>query len=94
MSSQAVPGNPASERYGWTAVPRDVKLLLKQSEGYQSGPAPAMLVSDPELATPESKLAKEVFEYAKKELPVETFHHSMRVYYYGMNTLTFSSLDV
>jgi hypothetical protein len=24
-----------------------------------------------------------VHEYVKKELPLETFNHSMRVYYYG-----------
>lgn len=86
MSSGPVTDIPASEKYGWTAVPRDVKLLLAQSEEYKSGPAPAFLVSDPKLALPESKLVTEVLEYAKRELPVETLHHSMRVWYYGMST--------
>lgn len=87
MSSGPVTDIPASEKYGWTAVPRDVKLLLAQSEEYKSGPAPAFLVSDPKLALPESKLVTEVLEYAKRELPVETLHHSMRVWYYGQAIL-------
>ena len=75
----AMSTNPAVERYGWTAVPRKVELLLQQSQA--SGLAVPISVSSIKL--PDSALVKAVHEYAKKELPIETFNHSMRVYYYG-----------
>jgi hypothetical protein len=71
--------NPAIEKYGWTAVPRKVETLLQQSEA--SGPAHPISVSSIKL--PDSPLVKVVHEHAKKELAIETFNHSMRVYYYG-----------
>jgi len=76
--------NPAIETYGWTAVPRKVETLLRQSQ--ISGPAKPMSVSSVKL--PDSPLVKAVHEYAKKELPIETFNHSMRVFYYGQAILT------
>jgi hypothetical protein len=72
--------NPAVEKYGWTAVPRDVGTLLQQSQA-SSGPAKYIAASSIKL--PDSPLVQAVHEYAKKELPLETFNHSMRVYYYG-----------
>jgi cyanamide hydratase len=74
--------NPAIVKYGWTAVPRDVDLLLKQSEAGDT-PAPALSVLD--IPIPDSNLAKEVLAYAKRELSTETFNHSMRVYCFGMD---------
>jgi cyanamide hydratase len=71
--------NPAIEKYGWTAVPRKVSTLLEQSEA--SGDAPAILVSS--IPLPSSSLSNAVREHAQRELPVETFNHSMRVFYYG-----------
>ena len=71
--------NPAVEKYGWTAAPRKVELLLQQSEA--SGPAKPISASSIKL--PDSALVKAIHEYAKKELAIETFNHSMRVYYYG-----------
>lgn len=71
--------NPAIEKYGWTAVPRDLSTLLSQSQA--SGTAKPISVSS--IILPSTPLAKAVFEYAKKELPIEAFNHSMRVYYYG-----------
>lgn len=74
--------NPAIEAYGWEAVPRKVETLLSESTA-SSSPAKPIAVSSTKL--PDSELAVKVKEYAQKELPVETFHHSMRVYYYGMS---------
>jgi len=76
--------NPAVEKYGWTAVPRDVGTLLQQSQA-SSGPAKYIAASSIKL--PDSPLVKAVHEYVKKELPLETFNHSMRVYYYGQAIL-------
>lgn len=65
--------------HGWTAVPRDTSALFNGKKN----------VKDPELVTvdsillPETPLAKNVLEYAQKELREETFNHSMRVFYYG-----------
>lgn len=75
--------NPSVEKYGWTAVPRKVELLLQLSEA--SGPAKPILVSSMKL--PNSTLVQVVKEYAQKELAIETFNHSMRVYYYGLAPL-------
>ncbi len=36
-----------------------------------------------EIGVPDAKLVEEVLAYAKRELNVEIFNHSMRVYYYG-----------
>ncbi|KAH8808395.1 hypothetical protein F5884DRAFT_369000 [Xylogone sp. PMI_703] len=76
--------NPAIEKYGWTAVPRKVETLLSQSQN-ASDPARAIPVSTIELPT--SQLTKSVWQYVKDRLPVETFNHSMRVYYYGQAIL-------
>jgi cyanamide hydratase len=72
--------NPAIEKYGWTAVSRDVGTLLQQS---QTSSGPAKYIAASSIKLPDSPLVKVVHEYAKKELPLETFNHSMRVYYYG-----------
>ncbi|KAL2049676.1 hypothetical protein ABVK25_010017 [Lepraria finkii] len=66
--------------HGWTAQPRDVSILLSGKKNIKS-PEPVKVEFIP---MPDSQLAKEVMEYAKKELREETFNHSMRVYYYGM----------
>jgi cyanamide hydratase len=71
--------NPAIEKYGWTAVPRQISLLLEQSQA--SGDAPAVSVSS--ISLPSTALSKAVQEYAQRELPVETYNHSMRVFHYG-----------
>jgi cyanamide hydratase len=73
--------NPAIEKYGWQAVPINLKTLLSQS---QASSNPAKPVSVSSVSLPDSPLAKAVHEYAQKELPIETFNHSMRVFYYGM----------
>ncbi|KAH6718981.1 hypothetical protein DL95DRAFT_434241 [Leptodontidium sp. 2 PMI_412] len=77
--------NPAVEEFGWTAVPRKLSTLLEQSKA-SSGPAKPISVSS--ISLPDSPLAKAVHEYAKKELSIETYNHSMRVFYYGQAILT------
>jgi cyanamide hydratase len=66
--------------YGWTALPRKVETLLATRKDVKP-PAP---VHVKDIAIPDSPRAQAVHEYAKQELPLETFNHSMRVYYYGI----------
>jgi len=73
------------EQYGWTAVPRKVSTLLSQSESLPSTPPKPLLVSS--IPIPSSPLAKAVHEYAKTELSIETYNHSMRVFFYGQAIL-------
>jgi len=65
--------------YGWTAVPRDIEKLLKGRKNIRD-PKP-IRVSDIEV--PATSLAREIQQYAKTNLPEETYNHSMRVYFYG-----------
>ena len=78
--------NPGIEKYGWTAVPRKVSDLLQQSQA--SSPAPPVAVSS--IPLPSSPLSTAVHDYAQLELPVETFNHSMRVFYYGITILRYA----
>jgi len=66
--------------YGWTAQRRKTDELLATRTGVKDA-EPIPLTS---IKLPDSKLAKTVMDYAKNELPLETFNHSMRVYYYGI----------
>ncbi|KUJ20266.1 cyanamide hydratase [Mollisia scopiformis] len=77
--------NPSIEKYGWTAVPRKVSTLLSQSESSSNQPKS---LSTSTIPLPDSPLVKAVQEYAKAELPTETYNHSMRVFYYGEAILT------
>jgi len=79
--------NPV-EAYGWTAVPRKISTLLANSAASSSSPAEPLSISA--LPLPDSPLAKAVHQYAQSELQVETFNHSMRVYYYGQAMLTYA----
>ncbi|KAJ8061080.1 hypothetical protein OCU04_010157 [Sclerotinia nivalis] len=74
----------AIESYGWTPVPASLSLLI-QSSPSTNKPAAALKITD--LPFPTSSLVKSVQEYARRELPAETFHHSMRVYHYGIAIL-------
>jgi cyanamide hydratase len=78
--------NPAIDTYGWTAVPVKLEALLSLSK--DSGSAPPF--STTSITLPSSPLAKSALEYAKKELPIETFNHSLRVFYYGSAILKHS----
>ncbi|KAH8598980.1 urea hydro-lyase cyanamide [Bisporella sp. PMI_857] len=81
MSSQP---NSAVEKYGWIAVPRDVSILLSKSAN--NGSADPIQVSS--ITVPSTPLSDAVHQYAQSRLPVETFNHSMRVYYYGVAILS------
>lgn len=70
----------APPEYGWKSVPRSQEAVFK----LRTKNASAQTQSIDELPVPSSQLAKAVQEYARKELIPETFHHSMRVYHYGM----------
>jgi len=71
--------------YGWTAVPRKFSALLALSPT-TTKPAPSLTASS--LPIPSGPLAQAVHAYAQKELPIEVYHHSMRVYTYGLAILT------
>lgn len=70
--------NPIEE-YGWTAVPRSLDKLMAS----RANPQPSIPMKVADILLPETELAQQVIAYAKKNLPVETLYHSMRVYYYG-----------
>ncbi|KAI9804283.1 MAG: hypothetical protein M1833_007090 [Piccolia ochrophora] len=65
--------------YGFSAVARDPKVLLHGNINVKT-PGP-VLVDD--ISFPDSALAKQVEDYAKRELREQTFNHSMRVYCFG-----------
>ncbi|KAL5349440.1 hypothetical protein ACLOAV_005732 [Pseudogymnoascus australis] len=76
--------------YGLTAYPRSTTSLL--SSRVEPKEPHALGVDD--IPLPDSALVGKVLEYAKKELPVETFNHSMRVFYYGIAIAKFSFPDL
>lgn len=70
------------ETYGWTSVPHDTSVLLKNISPWD----PAIYyVTD--IQVPDTELAKKTHAYAKERLPEEVYNHSMRVYFYGENLL-------
>ncbi|KFY73657.1 hypothetical protein V499_06279 [Pseudogymnoascus sp. VKM F-103] len=72
--------------YGFAALPRSTAALLASRVDPKQ---PTELGVD-DIPLPDSPLAGKVVEYARKELPVETFNHSMRVFYYGIAIAKFS----
>jgi len=80
--------NPAIDAYGWTAVPRKQETLLAFAGSKASSAGPPKPISVSSIQVPSSSLAKQVHEYAQKELSIQTFNHSMRVYYYGKAILS------
>lgn len=68
----------AVEQYGWTAVLRDPAGMLRDTKTSDLRP---LTISDVKEA--DTPLAKAIKDYAKAELPTQTFNHSMRVYHYG-----------
>ncbi|KAF2473850.1 cyanamide hydratase [Lindgomyces ingoldianus] len=76
-----MPDNIKSEElasHGWMSVPRSQLKTLAHAT--RNSPAK---VSVDDITLPNSSLVKQTLEFAKKELPKQTFNHSMRVYYYG-----------
>ncbi|KAH8635873.1 cyanamide hydratase [Alternaria alternata] len=67
--------------YGWTAVPRDRSNVPSAEEA--AAPQTNAAAVDITGIWPDNELMKKAREYAKRELPTETYNHSFRVYAYG-----------
>ena len=68
----------AVKNYGLTALPASADAVLPKNPG---SPAPYPVSSTP---IPPSPLAERVQKYARENLPRQVFHHSMRVYHFGL----------
>ena len=69
-----------TKEHGWTAVPRSLSQLVAD----RADPQPSKPVTIGEIPFPETTpLVQQVVQYAKDNLPTETYNHSMRVYYFG-----------
>ncbi|KAL4916735.1 hypothetical protein BDW62DRAFT_185518 [Aspergillus aurantiobrunneus] len=68
--------------HGFNPVPADTAALFEQANLRASG-APSVI---PVSATPipNTPLARRIQEYARSHLPKPTYHHSLRVYHYGL----------
>lgn len=64
---------------GWSSLPLDPSQLWG-GKPFRNVPGP-ILVDD--IKFPEDPIAIEVQKYAKEMLPIQTFNHSMRVFYFG-----------
>lgn len=71
--------------YGWTALTRDLDALLASLPDKTL----ATPVKVDDIKLPDTEVARQTLEYARKELPEQTFNHSMRVWYYGTSSLLF-----
>ncbi|POR31509.1 Cyanamide hydratase [Tolypocladium paradoxum] len=71
------PGETAQN--GWHAVPLDPSRIFN-GKPYVNKPGP-LLVSDIKFPS-EDPVVATVRDFARDKLPRQTFHHSMRVYYY------------
>ena len=69
----------ATHEHGWTAVPRSLEKLIKEKKSSKSSTP----VTIDEISLPTGDLVLKVTKYARDNLPIETFNHSMRVYYFG-----------
>ncbi|KAL7808381.1 hypothetical protein V8C26DRAFT_296612 [Trichoderma gracile] len=65
---------------GWTSVPLDPSKLFG-GEPFKNRPEP-LLVSDIKFPDDDPIVAK-IQSYAKERLPIQTFNHSMRVFYFS-----------
>jgi cyanamide hydratase len=75
MSRPADHSKKTLESYGWTSVPHDQSVLLKDVSPWD--------LADYDVADiriPDTEVARKVNEYVKERLP-----DSMRVYFYGEN---------
>ncbi|UKZ78172.1 hypothetical protein TrVFT333_005907 [Trichoderma virens FT-333] len=68
------------ELNGWTSVPLDPSKLFA-GEPFKNVPGP-ILVADIKFPNDDPIVAK-VQSYAKEKLPIQTFNHSMRVFYFA-----------
>jgi cyanamide hydratase len=80
MSRPADHSKKTLESYGWTSVPHDQSVLLKDVSPWD--PADYDVA---DIRIPDTELARKVNEYVKERLPEKVYNHSMRVYFYGKN---------
>lgn len=66
--------------HGWTAVYRDPKALLLGKTYINE---PISLSANDIYFPSDDGLVLKVQQYAKEKLPLPTYHHSMRVFYFG-----------
>ncbi len=71
--------DPVAE-HGWTAVPLDAEAIFK-GKPYLHKPTP-VLVKDIHFPSDDPLVAK-AQQYAKEQLPQQTYNHSMRIFYWG-----------
>ncbi|ETN36458.1 uncharacterized protein HMPREF1541_08736 [Cyphellophora europaea CBS 101466] len=76
-ASSALYDRSTTQDYGFTALPADAS---KTPPVTTSPPT----VSVDELKIPTSPLARRINAYAEAKLPRQTYHHSLRVYAYGL----------
>ncbi|RSL42045.1 hypothetical protein CEP54_015623 [Fusarium duplospermum] len=82
MCSGATPSSNPTVDFGFTAITRDVSKLTPAPSKPIHKVVPASPASTP---IPSTALAKQVQAYALKTLPAFIYHHSMRVYHYGIS---------
>lgn len=70
--------------YGWQAVPRSNAAILNMAQKFEE--APVFRFPELEQNLTQTDLTQKVEKYAKEQLPMETFNHSMRVFLYGTPT--------
>lgn len=66
--------------HGWTAVSRNPNVLLA-GKAYINEPSP-LLVKDIDFPSDDGLVAK-IQNYARGKLSLPTYHHSMRVFFFG-----------
>ncbi|KAJ7456992.1 hypothetical protein FB451DRAFT_1275544 [Mycena latifolia] len=76
-------GDPNVAFYGFTAVPRNPDVLFKDHPTASGDHPKQDLFTVMDFPLPDSPLANQVRDFVKKELDVQTFNHSNRVYIYG-----------
>ncbi|KAH8817024.1 hypothetical protein F5884DRAFT_818877 [Xylogone sp. PMI_703] len=70
---------------GWTDVPVDPSKLF-DGKPFRNAPGP-ILVSDIKFPS-EDPIVNKVQHYVKEKLPIQTFNHSMRVFYFASAIIT------
>jgi cyanamide hydratase len=67
-------------RNGWTAVPLDAGVILRDNPQIYT---PERLLLDNIEFPSDDPVVQQVQRYAKQHLPIPTYNHSMRAYYFG-----------
>ncbi|RMZ74503.1 cyanamide hydratase [Pyrenophora seminiperda CCB06] len=74
---------PKSEEFGWTAVPRNRSNVPSADDANTQD-----VTVDMGEIWPDTEVVNKANDYAKRELPQETYNHSLRVYCYGHTIVT------